>query len=156
MILFRVRDLDFIQLLLALLSAGNCYIPCPVCTYNLRANISPRCPECGAEIQLRIGSPDLKMAGWITALLCLSLPLVFTATLSIILLMLAIFGGWNITSLSEVAPFVMTILFGGGVYTLIRARRRFWRASFAVQTTSVVLCAVTGLGGVAVFIWLGL
>lgn len=33
---------------------------CPVCNYNLRALLSPRCPECGAALTLQVGSPEAR------------------------------------------------------------------------------------------------
>jgi hypothetical protein len=40
--------------------------PCPVCGYNLRALTRPICPECGHELALTVGAPQLRL-GWLLA-----------------------------------------------------------------------------------------
>jgi len=52
-------------------------MPCPVCNYNLRNCQADHCPECGAELDLRVGSIDLKLRWWLSALLAFALPLGF-------------------------------------------------------------------------------
>lgn len=52
--------------------------PCPVCRYNLHGVKAGACPECGAELELRIGAvsrPLPYMTPWIVALLGIALPL---------------------------------------------------------------------------------
>lgn len=52
-------------------------VPCPACGYNLRNTGSARCPECGAAMQLRVGSPAAPLGPWALALLSAALPLGF-------------------------------------------------------------------------------
>ncbi len=40
-------------------------VPCPLCGYNLRGLMTPRCPECGREIRLSIGLVEPFMRCWI-------------------------------------------------------------------------------------------
>lgn len=40
-------------------------VPCPLCGYNLRQNISARCPECGSALLLSVGLAEPFMAAWI-------------------------------------------------------------------------------------------
>jgi hypothetical protein len=47
-------------------------VPCPGCGYNLRALGISTCPECGQEIELRVGLVHPKMAGFIAGLIGLS------------------------------------------------------------------------------------
>ena len=55
-------------------------VPCPACGYNLRNTSSVRCPECGAELHLQVGSPRQRMGTWLTVLLAAALPLGFYLT----------------------------------------------------------------------------
>jgi len=40
-------------------------VECPVCKYNLRMLTSPRCPECGRELRLTVGTLEPFMRAWI-------------------------------------------------------------------------------------------
>lgn len=60
------RDAD---LLVEWLSTHN--ETCPVCKYNLRNLASTRCPECGWELQLRVGTKESFLAPWIATLVSL-------------------------------------------------------------------------------------
>lgn len=39
---------------------------CPVCAYNLRGLTRPRCPECGHDLVLTVGTARLRL-GWLLA-----------------------------------------------------------------------------------------
>jgi uncharacterized paraquat-inducible protein A len=54
---------------------------CPVCAYDLRGLTSSKCPECGATLELRIGSHDLRLWPWLVALLSAGFPLGFNAVI---------------------------------------------------------------------------
>lgn len=58
-------------------------VPCPVCRYNLRGMASDRCPECGARLDVRIGSIDLKLGAWLLAVFAVALPMGFSAVVAI-------------------------------------------------------------------------
>ena len=70
------------ELLRSLLAGHD--IPCPVCRYNLRGSAGPNCPECGARLEVRVGSIDLKLGPWIACVLAVAIPLGFTAILTMI------------------------------------------------------------------------
>ena len=53
-------------------------VPCPVCSYNLRSIDRSECPECGARLDLRVGSIDLKLGPWLACVLAVALPMGFT------------------------------------------------------------------------------
>jgi len=41
---------------------------CPLCKYNLRGLVHPRCPECGQELRLSVALAQPFFAAWITAM----------------------------------------------------------------------------------------
>jgi len=45
--------------------------PCPACGYNLRGVVSRLCPECGTPIELHIGSTNLPLGAWLSAIIML-------------------------------------------------------------------------------------
>ncbi|MBP7748076.1 MAG: hypothetical protein KA383_18330 [Phycisphaerae bacterium] len=57
--------------------------PCPVCRYNLRDLTGDRCPECGAPLQLSVGSMQARFGVFLLA----KTPLLMTLALA-----LAIYG----------------------------------------------------------------
>src|SRR5436190_1708028 len=42
-------------------------VACPLCHYNLRGLTSSRCPECGRELELRVGLSEPRQGAWLTA-----------------------------------------------------------------------------------------
>jgi len=38
--------------------------PCPLCKYNLRNLVVPRCPECGRQLELTVGITEPFMLPW--------------------------------------------------------------------------------------------
>jgi len=42
-------------------------VPCPLCGYNLRGLLSARCPECGRDLELRVGLAEPRQGAWLTA-----------------------------------------------------------------------------------------
>src|SRR2546421_13005370 len=47
-------------------------VGCPLCGYNLRRLMSRRCPECGRELELRVGLSELRQGAWLTAQIALA------------------------------------------------------------------------------------
>jgi hypothetical protein len=141
------------QLLQALLATRD--IPCPVCAYNLRSNESNNCPECGAALDLRVGSMDLKLGPWLTAMLSVALPLGFVATytaLGLLFNVAMILGGdASLPSLWATLRRTAVLALVCAVYALflrriIRQRRKFWARPLWVQWRSAVLYAVLAPG----------
>src|SRR5262245_37722664 len=62
---------------------------CPVCGYNLRGLFEPRCPECGAGIELAVASPDSKFGWWVVAQVFLAMAMGFDAVVALLILMRA-------------------------------------------------------------------
>lgn len=48
--------------------------PCPLCRYNLRGLLTPRCPECGNALRLGVSVVEPYLAGWIALVAGLFLP----------------------------------------------------------------------------------
>lgn len=58
-------------------------VPCPACGYNLRNTDSPRCPECGGDLHLAVGTLDLPLGPFTVRLLAAALPLGFWGTFAL-------------------------------------------------------------------------
>ena len=101
-------------------------IPCPVCGYNLRAITSTNCPECGAKLDLRVGSTDLKLGPWLAALLVIGLPMGFLAGVALLGLTVGIVEN-NLEDLTFAGGLLIPAIFMAGVLAmLIRRRRSIW------------------------------
>ncbi len=112
------------ELLRALLAARD--MPCPVCAYNLRRITSANCPECGAQLDLRVASTDLKLGPWLVSLFGLALPAGFVGVYACITLIMlagsAIAGarfGPNPGIMIGV-PFAITCAYAFSLWRLIR------------------------------------
>jgi hypothetical protein len=108
--------------------------PCPVCSYSLRRLTSDKCPECGATVELRVGSVDLKLAWWIALLLALAIPFGFAVILvgftGAHAALIFWYGDRELIELwiRQMWPFiVLSGLSGPLLVAAIRRRRRFWR-----------------------------
>ncbi len=130
------NDQSEAELLKALLAERD--LPCPVCGYNLRAIASTNCPECGAKLDLRVGSTDLKLGPWLAALLASALPL-------------GIVSFFLVIGLGAGDPILFAVFFVGALaYTLLLAvvvsnRRAFWKQPRKRQWRLAVCCAIVSL-----------
>ena len=146
------------QLLKSLLTARD--IACPVCGYNLRAIVSANCPECGAKLDLRIGSVDLKLGAWLVALLALAVGLGFTSILGIVIgATSALFGGWDYVLPQLFVLGAASAVLGIGLWVFIARRRKFWKRRRRFRRYIAVGCVVGSCAIVALtvffFFWLG-
>lgn len=130
-------------------------VPCPVCRYNLRGIDRAECPECGARIDLRVGSIDLKLGPWLVCVLAVAVPMGFVGVLAVI----AAFGTrriyWRDQDWIVLAGlWVVTAGCAGLLYVMSRRRSRFlrlpaarqWRrAAATVAAMAVLLAAVLWL-----------
>jgi hypothetical protein len=131
-------------------------ITCPVCAYNLRGNESNHCPECGAGLDLRVGSVDLKLGPWLTALLGVALPLGFVSMYALFSLItmfaFALSGSGTPGPLSLLMCIAVPGFVCGGyaflLWRIVRRRRKFWAKPRRAQWRSAVLYAVLGPGAV--------
>jgi hypothetical protein len=142
------------QLLQALLASRD--IACPVCAYNLRRNESKNCPECGATLDLRVGSMDLKLGPWLTAVLGMALPLGFVsiyAVFGLVAMLAFVVSGSGVSGGPSLLVYIaVPALVCAGyaflLWRLIRRRRKFWAKPRPAQWRSAVLYAVLGPGAV--------
>ena len=126
------------QLLERLLAARD--IPCPVCGYNLRAIASTNCPECGAKLDLRVGSTDLKLGPWLAALFAGALPLGFFAGLFTLGVFIEVTWGSFFDPWGVFVWFAVSIVFYGAIVWIVTIRRRrFWSRPRRHQWRSVAL-----------------
>ena len=130
--------------------------PCVVCDQNLRGVVSDRCPECGAQLELRVGSPDVRLGAWITALVGVAVPLGFLAILGCLMLLSAILGGvqgrreWIVVIVTWIATVILGLTLGavirGRSALLGRTRRERWLiaalATIAAWVLAVGLCVL--------------
>jgi uncharacterized paraquat-inducible protein A len=125
---------------------------CPVCGYSLRQLTSDHCPECGARLELRISSSDLRLGPWIAALIGVLLPLgaglmLLTPFLSIL------FDDFSSLYFRDryefIARFVVLILllvvYVAVLVRLVRRRHEFWRRQRRTQIRRAVVVLVIGL-----------
>lgn len=59
---------------------------CPVCDYSLRGLTEPRCPECGSSLELRVGSPQLRVGPWAVAMVSFALGLGFDGVVAVLMI----------------------------------------------------------------------
>ena len=139
------------ELLKALLAERD--LPCPVCGYNLRAIASTNCPECGAKLDLRVGSTDLKLGPWLVAVLSVGLPLGACALWSItIAIFMTIQNTWAAASVTGIITLgIASIPYAIAMAALIAKRRWFWKWS---RTRQRVVTAIVGIGSSLVFVGL--
>ncbi len=139
------------QLLKLLLATRD--LPCPVCGYNLRAIASTNCPECGAKLDLRVGSTDLKLGPWLVAVLSVGLPLGACALWSItVATFMTIQNTWAAASVTGIITLgIASIPYAIAMAALIAKRRWFWKWS---RTRQRVVTAIVGIGSGLVFVGL--
>ncbi|MCZ6850805.1 MAG: hypothetical protein O7F17_04115 [Planctomycetota bacterium] len=123
------------QLLELLLAARD--IPCPVCGYNLRAIASTNCPECGAKLDLRVGSTDLKLGPWLAALLAGALPLGIVSFVLVI--------GLAVDPIFFAVFFVGALAYIMLLALVVRNRRAFWKQPRKRQWWLAVCSAIVSL-----------
>ena len=143
------------ELLQAWLSSRD--VPCPVCGYNLRSIEAARCSECGAKLDLRVGSTDLKIGLWLVGVLALTLPLGFIGLLALFALPMVLSGaGRGMGSSILAITTVMSVGYVVLLWRLIRRRKKFWSKRREAQKASVVLYILAGSAPVTIPIAIGL
>ncbi len=147
------------ELLQAWLSSRD--VPCPVCGYNLRSIEATKCPECGAKLDLRVGSTDLKIGLWLVGVLALTLPLGFIGLFVILYGVPMVLSGAVSRAALGFSIFVaITTVMSDGyevlLWRLIRRRKKFWSKRREAQKASVVLYILAGSAPVTIPIAIGL
>lgn len=110
-------------------------LPCPVCKYNLRGLSSTSCPECGARLDLRIGSIDLKLGPWLVCVFAVALPIGFNSILSVIATIGAIYSAyWGSSDWIMLANVVtLTVLLASVLTLVVKRRSKFLQRSRSSQ-----------------------
>lgn len=127
-------------------------VRCPVCRYNLRGLTSDHCPECGAHLDLRVGSIDLKLGPWLGLLLSVGLPFGFFAIFVGVIIV------FSITSYGAPAEIILlfvlgTCVYGAALATVVRARRAMWRKSPVAQRRIAAWSSITSWLTAMLLIW---
>lgn len=104
--------------------------PCPVCRYNLRDLTGDRCPECGATLQLSVGSVQARFGVFLLA----ETPLLMTLALALAIYAICLAEGLPQTKLLSVwATMFLGPLEGLAAVWLYRKRTWFMRRAQAGQ-----------------------
>jgi len=123
---------------------------CPGCGYNLRGLKEPRCPECGADLQLRVSLAEPKLGVFIAILVALSTGFGFN-------LFLLGWGMWamsfrgfpGLRDLWSVACF--SAFLGAAVVVLLRNRRWLREREPLAQAALIAISVLLSIGSVFVF-----
>lgn len=128
-------------------------VDCPVCRYNLRGLRSDHCPECGAHLDLRVGSIDLKLGPWLGLLLSVGLPFGFFAIFLLIILAFNLAG--RMTTPAEIVWLFLlgTAVFGAALGAVVHRRRVMWRKSPARQRRFAAWASLLSWLAALLLIW---
>lgn len=130
-------------------------VSCPVCRYNLRDLRSDHCPECGAQLDLRVGSADLKLGPWLASLLSVGLPLGFLFIMTALITVMDLMEG---AIYPGELPILGTLIAGTIGYAmaltaLIWKRTAFWRRSRVRQVCLAwLICGLAWLAAAAIIV----
>ncbi|HUO08545.1 MAG TPA: hypothetical protein VM008_09625 [Phycisphaerae bacterium] len=117
---------------------------CPLCKYNLRNAVSPRCPECGREIKLSVGMAEPYILPWALTTIFVAM----AASVGIIYLSICIrfgvppFKGARLRDMPAVLALGYGVIAIPVLILLITMRRRFLRHRHGTQR---VLAAIAFL-----------
>jgi hypothetical protein len=131
-------------------------MPCPLCGYNLRAVRSPRCAECGARIELRVQSDDLRLGPWIAAIVGASVPEGFLIAAGVVGAISAARGEFVFLREWVVAAFCWSsmLVLGGVIAVLTANRRALWQLARRTQWLLAMGTAGLGFALMGSLIWL--
>ena len=126
-------------------------VPCPVCGYSLRSIESATCPECGAQLDIRVGSTDLRIGLWLACVISQALAMGFVGLWAILVTIPALFAG----QLVALIVAAVTVGYMVALWRLILRRKKFWSKPRHAQMVSVVLyiLASTGVVTIPIAIW---
>jgi hypothetical protein len=127
---------------------------CPACGYNVRSLVSPRCPECGRELRLTIGTLEPYLKPWITLVVVLCA----AAGLGLFCFLMLLKDGWPRLGNGRQLGFNMAFLFHMLTMPIavlaVLTRRRFMRLSRTTQWRLTTLVAIVCGGMFLLFILL--
>ena len=120
-------------------------IECPLCRYNLRGLRSPRCPECGRDLELRIGLSEPRQGAWLVCQVALS----GAGGIGVLAGVMILKDGWpqeeNLQWLFNVSMVAFLLAIPLAVLALV-LRRRYLRMKLGLQRALAVLAAVAAVG----------
>ncbi|MCH8212263.1 MAG: hypothetical protein IIB99_12950 [Planctomycetes bacterium] len=119
------------------------------------AKLADLLAECGAQLDLRVGSIDLKLGPWLLCVLATAIPTGFNGILSTIGTIGAISSAyWDSTDWLQLAAFIgLTVAFGSALAIVVRRRSRFLRKTTAAQWRRAWILVVIMAGVQALTIW---
>jgi hypothetical protein len=125
--------------------------PCPACGYSLRGLTRPICPECGASLTLRVGSPQLRVGAWVLAIVSFALALGFDGVVAALLIVAIVASGptqWEPIGIAS-GFVVLAILMLSGLIVVARSRVAWTRLATNTQwvRSGTVFCCVGVLHG---------
>jgi hypothetical protein len=129
---------------------------CPVCRYNLRGLQDTSCPECGARLDLQVGSIDLRLGPWVTAMLAIAIPLGFNAVLGVVGLTMALSGRerWERRDTLVFGACVGMAIAGSiAIFVLCRRRRLMLRKKPREQRLIATIVVIVMAVVVATEVW---
>lgn len=127
--------------------------PCPVCSYNLRGLKLAVCPECAASLHLQVGSTNLRIGAWLTAVMGLALALGFDGVVAVLITAGLILhppkmrGDFQFMLMLLGAFVVLAAACLAGIALLVRKRSRWNRLTNRTRW----IMALGIFGGVGVF-----
>ena len=120
-------------------------IDCPLCRYNLRGLRSPRCPECGRDLELRIGLSEPRQGAWLVCQLALSA----AGGIGVLVGVMILKDGWpqeeNLQSLFDVSMVAFLLAIPLAHLALV-LRRRYLRMKLRLQRALAILAAAAAAG----------
>lgn len=124
--------------------------PCPVCQYNLRNLTAARCPECGREVRLTIGTTEPFMRAWIT----LAFAAFGTASIGGLILMACIFT--RDLPPSRLWPMLGYLAIGGPIAAIftVRYRKQFVKKPQSWQWAIAIALLIASVTAIALWIWI--
>lgn len=139
---------------------AECPAVCPVCDYSLVGLAEPRCPECGAELRLQVGSPRLRVGPWALAMVSFALALGFDGVVSIMMILaIALSPNAGLIAFGIVSIFLL--LSGGmaaGLIAVARGQTKWTRRPIRNQWTiaGTIFVVVGGLHALVGIGWVSL
>ena len=126
-------------------------VPCPLCRYKLRGLTTPRCPECGRELQLTVGLTEPRQGAWV---LC-QIAVAATGGIGLLALISIIQHGWPGYMDN---PMLFNLCFGYYLASIpltvavFLLRRRYLRMTREKQwTIAIIACVATAASIIGMF-----
>jgi len=129
-------------------------VECPLCGYNLRQLQSARCPECGRELELRVGLTEPRQGAWLTAQIAMA----GAGGIGLIALLSCILNGWPNARRFQWVMNVQFAYYLAGIpvaAALLWQRRRYLRMPREWQWAAAWLAAIATFASIVAFVLTG-